>query len=88
MPAAPAQIRPFRVQARHVEPHHARVLSEASFEAAAIAYVEDLHAPGDGPEIASSSRTWGPATSIIDLEATLHPAPKPNETRHRPLSQL
>lgn len=34
--------RRFSVHARHVERHHARVLEETSFEAAAIAYVEDL----------------------------------------------
>lgn len=37
--------RPFRVHARHVDSHHARVLDEASFEAAALAYVEDFHPP-------------------------------------------
>ena len=50
MPAA-ASDRPFRVHARHLERHHARMLSEQSFEAAAVAYVEDLHAIGDEPEI-------------------------------------
>jgi hypothetical protein len=33
----------FSVQARHVGPHHARIVAEPSFEAAAVAYVEDLH---------------------------------------------
>ncbi len=37
--------RQFRVHARHVDSHHARVLEEASFEAAAVAYVEDFHPP-------------------------------------------
>ena len=46
-----AEPRRFRVHARHVEAHHARVLEERSFEAAAIAYVEDLHAVSDEPEI-------------------------------------
>ena len=50
-PAAAEPTRRFRVHARHVEAHHARVLEERSFEAAAVAYVEDLHALGDGPEI-------------------------------------
>jgi hypothetical protein len=42
----------FRVHARHFDSHHARVVVEASFEAAAVAYVEDL-APvgGDDQEI-------------------------------------
>ena len=51
MPHAAAEPRRFRVHARHVEAHHARVLEERSFEAAAVAYVEDLHAIGDQPEI-------------------------------------
>ncbi len=50
MPQA-SNARRFRVHARHVEAHHARVLEERSFEAAAIAYVEDLHAVSDKPEI-------------------------------------
>jgi hypothetical protein len=37
--------RQFSVRARHVDAHHARILVEASFEAAAVAYVEDFH-PG------------------------------------------
>ena len=51
MPHAAAEPRRFRVHARHVEAHHARVLEERSFEAAAVAYVEDLHGVGDPPEI-------------------------------------
>ena len=43
--------RRFSVHARHVEAHHARVLEERSFEAAAVAYVEELHAIGDEHEI-------------------------------------
>ncbi len=43
MTQAAAQTRPFRVHARHLDSQHARVLQEASFEAAAVAYVEDLH---------------------------------------------
>jgi hypothetical protein len=44
--------RAFRVHARHIDHHHARILSEPSFEAAAVAYVEDLHdLPGGGEAI-------------------------------------
>jgi hypothetical protein len=49
MPAA--ETRQFSVHARHVDRHHARVLTEASFEAAAIAYAEDLLTLPDGSEI-------------------------------------
>jgi hypothetical protein len=46
------ETRQFSVHARHVDGHHARVLQEASFEAAAVAYVEDFHPPiGDDNEI-------------------------------------
>jgi hypothetical protein len=52
MPAADIQRRSYRVHARHVDAHHARLLDEASFEAAAVAYVEDLHLlPGDGEDV-------------------------------------
>ncbi len=51
MTQAVALARPFRVHARHIEAHHARTLEEASFEAAAVAYVEDLHDLGDEREI-------------------------------------
>jgi hypothetical protein len=34
--------RRFRVHARHLDRNHARVVEERSFEAAAVAYVEDL----------------------------------------------
>jgi len=45
-------IRTFRVLARHLETHHAITLWEPSFEAAAVAYVEDLHdLPGAGEAI-------------------------------------
>jgi Family of unknown function (DUF5961) len=48
-----ANSRSFSVHARHVNPHDARVVQEASFEAAAVAYAEDLHvAPNDGDEVA------------------------------------
>ncbi len=43
-PAAHAT-RQFSVHASHVDAHHARTLREASFEAAAVAYVEDFHPP-------------------------------------------
>ena len=46
-----ANDREFRVLARHLDGHHARVLRERSFEAAAVAYVEDLHELGDEPQI-------------------------------------
>ena len=52
MPSIVAETRTFRVHARHVDAHHARTLEEPSFEAAAVAYVEDLHDyPGDGDEV-------------------------------------
>jgi hypothetical protein len=37
-----AVTRSFRVHARHLERHKARVISEPTFEAAATAYIEDL----------------------------------------------
>jgi hypothetical protein len=43
--------RQFSVFARHLDGHHARTVSERSFEAAAVAYVEDFHPPGDEDEI-------------------------------------
>jgi hypothetical protein len=46
------EARQFRVHARHVDSHHARIVKESSFEAAAVAYVEDFHPPvGDDNEI-------------------------------------
>ena len=36
------EARRFRVHARHVDSHHARIVEEESFEAAAIAYLEDF----------------------------------------------
>ncbi len=50
MPQA-SESRRYSVHARHVEAHQARVLEERSFEAAAVAYVEDLHAVGGEHEI-------------------------------------
>ncbi len=46
-----AETREFAVHARHVDAHHARTLEERSFEAAAVAYVEDLHDIGNEHEI-------------------------------------
>ena len=40
-----SETRSFSVHARHVDAHHARTLQEPSFEAAAVAYVEDFHPP-------------------------------------------
>ena len=53
MTVSPAETRTFSVRARHVDSHHARTLHEASFEAAAVAYVEDFHPPvaGEGDDI-------------------------------------
>ncbi len=34
--------RRFRVHARHIDAHHARLVEEPSFEAAAVAYIEDF----------------------------------------------
>ena len=45
------ETRQFSVHARHVDSHHARLLEEKSFEAAAVAYVEDLHGIGDAHDI-------------------------------------
>jgi hypothetical protein len=45
-------VRRFSVHARHVDAHHARVVEEASFEAAAVAYIEDLaQFAADDPEV-------------------------------------
>jgi hypothetical protein len=44
--------RRFSVHARHAGSHHARIVHEPTFEAAAVAYVEDLAiAPDDEEEI-------------------------------------
>lgn len=52
MTVAPAENRTFSVRARDVDSHHARSLEETSFEAAAVAYVEDFHPPvGEGDDI-------------------------------------
>ncbi len=49
--AQAAEMLRFRVHARNIDAHHARVLEERSFEAAAVAYLEDLHGVGDAHEI-------------------------------------
>jgi hypothetical protein len=64
--------RRFSVHARHAGPHHARVVHEPTFEAAAVAYVEDLAiAPDDGEAISVVVRdleTGGEHCFRIDLE--------------------
>ena len=65
--------RQFSVHARHVDSHHARVLQETSFEAAAVAYVEDFHPPlSDAHEISVVVREVGTGHEHcfrIDLES-------------------
>jgi hypothetical protein len=67
------ETRQFSVHARHVDSHQARVLDEASFEAAAVAYVEDFHPPvGDDNEISVIVREVGTGREHcfrIDLES-------------------
>ena len=67
------EFRQFSVLARHMEGHHARLLEEASFEAAAVAYIEDFHAPvGDENEISVIVREVGTGREHcfrIDLES-------------------
>jgi len=47
-----AEPREFRVHALHVDHHHAHLVRETSFEAAALAYLDDLApAPDEGPEV-------------------------------------
>lgn len=45
MTQAVAETRPYSVRACHRDRHHARVVEEASFEAAAVAYLEDVYLP-------------------------------------------
>jgi hypothetical protein len=53
--------RRFRVYPRHLAGSHARVLAEASFEAAAVAFVEDFApAPDAGTEV---------AVHVLDLDS-------------------
>ncbi len=65
-------LRPFRVQARHLDPHHARTVIEASFEAAAVAYAEALpFAPGLEGElnvIVQDARTGHAHCFRLDLD--------------------
>ena len=51
MTQAQPETRRFSVHAHHVGRHHARQLEEVSFEAAAVAYVEELHEIGGEAEI-------------------------------------
>ena len=82
MTQAAAATRTFSVHARHVPAHDARILEELSFEAAATAYVEDLHElPGEG-RLRSGSlfARWKAATSTasrsISTAAIAPPVPK------------
>ncbi len=46
------QTREFRVHARHTDRHHGRIVAEASFEAAAVAFLDDYpQMQGDDPEV-------------------------------------
>ncbi|QYE33215.1 MULTISPECIES: DUF5961 family protein [Sphingosinicellaceae] len=67
-----AATRRFSVHARHIDQHHARLLDEASFEAAAVAYVEDFHPPiADDNEMRVIVREVGTSHEhcfTIDLE--------------------
>jgi Family of unknown function (DUF5961) len=46
------KLRNFRVHARHVDRHHARLVTETSFEAAAVAYLDDYpQMPDDEPAV-------------------------------------
>ena len=45
MPETVDSQRRFSVHARHVDSHHARIIQEATFEAAAVAYVEKYSLP-------------------------------------------
>ena len=47
MTATARQARSFRVHARDIDDHHARLIEETSFEAAAVAYVEDFSPAGE-----------------------------------------
>jgi len=49
--AQATKIHRYRVHARHIDSHHARVVEERSFEAAAVSYAEDLHDMGEAPEV-------------------------------------
>jgi hypothetical protein len=45
MTYAAESTRRFRVYAKHVDAHHARLIEETSFEGAAVAYLEGFHLP-------------------------------------------
>ena len=51
MASRPPETRSFRVHARSVDAHHGRIVHEPSFEAAAVAYLEDLHEVGGDDEM-------------------------------------
>jgi hypothetical protein len=73
----PAEPRPFRVHARRLDPHHARLVEERSFEAAAVAYVEDLHLLDEEHEISvivHEVETGHEHCFVIDLDSC-EPAP-------------
>jgi len=54
------ETRRFIVHARHLDRHHSRILEEASFEAAAIAFVEDFQVSlGEDNEISVVVRELG-----------------------------
>lgn len=47
-----AEPREFRVHARHLDHHHGHLVRETSFEAAAMAYLDDLApTPDEGHEV-------------------------------------
>lgn len=48
---ASAVERHFSVHARPIDRHHARILTETTVEAAALAYLEDFHVPSPAVEI-------------------------------------
>ena len=63
MTAPITEIRTFSVRARDIDSHHARTLEEASFESAAVAYVE-----AEGPDGAT---WWGVGMDSSILDASL-----------------
>ena len=72
MTQAAGQTRTFSVHTRQTGRHHSRILTEASFEAAAVAYVEDFHPPvGEDNEVSLIVRDVGTGHEQcfrIDLE--------------------
>ena len=67
-----AETRQFSVHARHVDSHHARRVEEASFEAAAVAYVEDFPPPlADGHEIGHHSWSNFPSWILAVFSSAL-----------------